>query len=285
MNARLKFLIDCSIKRLTRAHQACPSCGSVKSTTADRKYVVARLERCLECDLLYRTPISSAEEQARYYQDAYKHGFTTDLPDSASLTELKKNRFNGTEKDYTERIQLLKAATGDKRGRLLDFGCSWGYGTWQLQQAGWDTVGFEISKPRCAYARDKVGVNAHDDLDAITGTFDVFFSSHVLEHVPSITSTLAFAFSKLNKGGIFLSFIPNGSEAFREADYESWHQLWGLDHPNFLDDKFFVRQLAGHQSFLASTPVSGDAVKAWAAARQSAKGDLRGSELVVLVKV
>lgn len=207
-----------------------------------------------------------------------------DCPDEEALRDHKEKRFAGTGKSFAERIDVLNAVLGESRGRLLDYGCSWGYGTWQLQEAGWQTVGFEISKPRCAYARDKMRIDARDDIEDIDGKFDVFFSSHVLEHVPSVASVIQYAFHVLKPGGLFISYTPNGSDEFRERDYGSWHRLWGLDHPNFLDEKFFKRNLVTKDYLITSTPVGHQEVGEWALDGGQVVRDLPGSELLVLAK-
>lgn len=69
--------------------------------------------------------------------------------------------------------------------------------------------------------------------------FDVFFSAHVLEHVPSVADVLTLAGNVLVNKGLFVAFTPNGSDVYRRLHKKSWNKLWGLVHPNFLDDQFY----------------------------------------------
>lgn len=76
--------------------------------------------------------------------------------------------------------------------RVLDFGANWGYGVWQLRQAGFSAIGYELSEPRAAYST-RLGVEIFTDWSEIQGRapFDVVFSSHVLEHTPDPARALA----------------------------------------------------------------------------------------------
>lgn len=126
----------------------CPSCGSTESGLVQRKYFVTELRKCRQCKLLYRYPTDSEEDNSAFYQNSYDEGFTTNLPSEAELKILLLRGFQGHEKDsgtYLEVMRALKVRPGSK---VIDFGCSWGYGSWQLQQAGFSVQGYEISRAR-----------------------------------------------------------------------------------------------------------------------------------------
>jgi len=93
---------------------------------------------------MFRTPTTNPEENARFYRTDYVQEFTTDLPDRELLDRLKTTAFKGTEKDYAGYIEVLSALGLERGSKVLDFGCSWGYGSWQLAEA---------AVPRCG-ARD-----------------------------------------------------------------------------------------------------------------------------------
>lgn len=285
MNAKLNYLMTCASKLATKERFYCPSCGFENAATISRKYVVTALKRCGRCDLLFRTPTTTSAENEAFYQESYHQGFTSDTPSDEALRSLIANNFAGSEKDYASYIKVL-AALGAKPGdRLLDFGCSWGYGSWQLKKHGYDVVAFEISKPRCRYAREKLEVAAYDGLDDVKGEgFDVFFSAHVLEHVPAISDVFALARKKLKPGGLFLAFTPNGSSAYRNRQDGAWQQLWGMVHPNFLDDQFYRK--AFPNVLLASDPYDYEAIKAqWADGKTPSRLKLDGVELMAAVKI
>lgn len=264
LSSRISFLKTSALKRIRGRDLTCTCGGKSGSVVVDRKYGVLRLERCGSCGLLFRTPVSTEAENAVYYQTAYQHGFTTDLPDDRELARLVATGFKDTGKDFTRKIEILRALGVQDGARILDFGCSWGYGTWQLRAAGFSPVGFEISQPRAQFAREKLGVTLINDPWSAPASFDVIYSSHVIEHLPDLAETIRRARRALRPGGLWVSACPNGSMDFRKAEPAAWHQLWGLDHPNFPDEVFFQQQIGDRPYFIAATPASVDAMRQWA---------------------
>ncbi len=206
-----RYLRSSLAKAVRGGGRACPSCGSGVSIVVDRKYLITTLRRCGSCSLMFRAPTTTAEEFAVFYQDDYSEGFTTDLPSQADLDLLKQGHFKDSGKDYGKYIGVLQAL-GCRPGQLLlDYGCSWGYGGWQFAEAGFRVIGFEVSEGRCRYAQDMLGVNAASTIDRLPmqGEFDVFFSSHVLEHIPNLGEVLLLARTIVKPGGLFVAFTPN----------------------------------------------------------------------------
>ncbi len=70
--------------------------------------------------------------------------------------------FAGTEKERSTYLKVIQAA-GIRPGMgVLDFGCSWGYGRWQLRQAGYKVLSYEISSPRSRCAESMLGCTLID---------------------------------------------------------------------------------------------------------------------------
>lgn len=280
---KLSYFGICLSKRLRGLKFDCPSCGNGRSRRVARKFLVTELMRCESCALMFRVPTTTVAENAKFYQESYRQGFTSDTPTDDQLDRLLVAGFRGSEKDYSIYLAVLKALGATPGQRLLDFGCSWGYGSWQMAQAGYKVSAFEISRARCAYARQRLGVDAHFEIDRVPlGPFDVFFSAHVLEHVPSVESVFRFAASRLKPGGLFVAFTPNGSEAFRQTNPAQWQKLWNMVHPNFLDDVFYRKRFP--DSILASNPYDLNSLASWTADRRGAKHDLSGIELLVATR-
>lgn len=286
MNQKLKYLLTCTKKIVRHEGFSCPSCACANATVVARKYLVTALRRCECCQLLFRTPTTNPEENASFYQEEYRQGFTTDCPADAVLSNFLERSFAGGEKDYSNYIDVVLAAGGKKGDRLFDFGCSWGYGSWQFAQKGFDVESFEISRPRANFARSKLGVKVHSSLSEVTGQFDIFFSSHVLEHVPSVKDSIEFGMDLLRPKGLFVAFTPNGSEEYRVMDGRSWNQLWGLAHPNFLDKKFYEKAFADKHFMLSSAPYSMTEIMRWKTdgSFDRTRVKLNGGELLVLLK-
>jgi 2-polyprenyl-3-methyl-5-hydroxy-6-metoxy-1,4-benzoquinol methylase len=207
---------------------------------------------------MFRTPTDDPTANADYYENEYAQGFTTSPPSDAQLSEMKRSNFSGTEKDYSYYIGVLTKLGLKPGARIFDYGCSWGYGSYQLTKAGFAVTAFEVARGRKRYAQEKLSIRIVDDMDLAAAEFaehfDCFFSAHVLEHVPSPAKAFDYAMRLLKPGSIFVSFTPNGSAAFREASPD-WSKLWGDVHPNFLDDVFLDRSFRRSPRAIGSSPL------------------------------
>jgi SAM-dependent methyltransferase len=158
-------------------------------------------------------------------------------------------------------------------------------------QAGYRVSAFEISRPRARYAHEKLGIDLVADVseDALSpefyGSYDCFFSAHVLEHVPVPNRVLSLARSMLRSGGLFVAFTPNGCDAFRRVDPRAWHLLWGEVHPNLIDDRFYRTAFAGDPLYLDSSPVKMHLLERFGQGEMVPWTELSGSELLCIAKL
>lgn len=205
---------------------SCPSCGcNMQVSTLKRKWLVTRLIECSACGLRYRVPKLSQEQSDKFYQNDYSQGLTTEMPSVTELEQLKAANFKNTEKDYSKYLRTLSAAKIPVGATILDFGCSWGYGSWQLVRAGYRVFSYEISKPRADYAKKYMGCRL---LQNPAGqVVDCLFSAHVIEHLPDPCSLWRLAKTVVRPGGKVVLFTPDG-DAVRHPQYHKW---WGLAHP------------------------------------------------------
>jgi 2-polyprenyl-3-methyl-5-hydroxy-6-metoxy-1,4-benzoquinol methylase len=259
----LNYIRLCAIKTALNRGFHCPSCGGGGGAALDRKWLVTSFRRCNNCSLLFRTPTTTEEENALFYQSAYEEGTTTDLPTDAELETLKMENFASLSTSYLAYIEVIQALGARLGGHVVDFGCSWGYGSYQLKQAGFSVDSFEISKPRAVYARERLDIATVELDDICPESCDVFLSGHVIEHVTSVESMFILGEKALRPGGLFCAFTPNGSSDFRDKNPKGWHRSWGGVHPQLLDDKF-VRRMRGRRAFIAATsPYPVDDLRAW----------------------
>jgi 2-polyprenyl-3-methyl-5-hydroxy-6-metoxy-1,4-benzoquinol methylase len=280
--AKVRYLLRCGLDRLFGLRLECPNCGFKKGEIVDRKWVVTLLKRCAKCQLLHRVPRSSKVEQKDFYQKKYSQGFTTEMPKEGDLHQLKDTKFQGTPRDYSSYITTLRSLGLKKGASVLEYGCSWGYGAWQIREAGFYVTGFEISEPRCRYAREKLGIHSFHKAKNIKRKFDAVFSSHVLEHVDSLDSCLDEQMKFVKKGGLLIGITPNGSAKFRSASPQSFHNLWGFVHPQLIDETFLVKKFQGHPIFISSLPISRKV--ALKDRGQPHLGDLKGWELIFAIR-
>ena len=61
---------------------------------------------------------------------------TSDLPSDEKLNELLKTNFETTDRSYRKYLDILDNLYDKKNLNLFDFGCSWGYGSYQIKKRG-----------------------------------------------------------------------------------------------------------------------------------------------------
>ena len=267
----------------------CPNCRSDQSEVIDRKYIVTTLSRCSSCEILFRQPSDTKEELQQFYSDDYTTG-VTDTPLDWSPESYKDPEVLRRYRDFSEYVRVLRAAGCGPGSKIFDFGCSWGYGAGQYRAAGFDVTSYEISPVNRRFAREALGLNVVDDFNAYaasapTPEFDVFISSHVLEHLPEVTPVFAKAARLVKPGGLLVFFVPNGSEAFRKFDLRRWRRLWGEVHPLFLTDKFFEKAFHGMPVLLGASPLDDRTISRFVGKPESHGAPLEGKELACLVKM
>jgi 2-polyprenyl-3-methyl-5-hydroxy-6-metoxy-1,4-benzoquinol methylase len=272
--------------RLSGRRPACPYCGGTRLRRVARKRLVLDVLECGGCLLLFRWPMETEEEFRLFYQAEYREGAITEVPSAEMLAEMSGKGFAGTSLDLSSKVELLRGL--QPRGRVLDYGCSWGYGVFQLGGAGYDATGFEISRARAEYARQWLGGNILDDSAALDGTpagrFDVVFSNHVVEHVRELRRALDLFSRLLRPQGLLFTVLPNfsGREA-RNGRFLNWI---GEAHPIAPTRDFFLRNLMNHHFrdvHCFSGPFT-EAVARSVAAGEFGGLDQDGDELMVLAR-
>ena len=198
-----------------------------------------------------------------------------------------ENNFVDSDRDYSLYISVLKALNLSENSSLIDYGCSWGYGSWQLQKAGFDVTSFEISKPRSNFAKNKLKINAYSDLNEINKPADIFFTSHVLEHISNINSVIEIAKKLIKPNGYFVAFTPNGSDVYRKFNPKGWQKGWGFVHPICLDEVFYKSIFKEMPILLDSAPYNLTKINSWVEDKKYFSPNilsLDGNELLLIVK-
>jgi 2-polyprenyl-3-methyl-5-hydroxy-6-metoxy-1,4-benzoquinol methylase len=253
--SRYQYLRKTLAKYASFQSTNCPHCRSNATRRVEWKMGIWQLRECSACSLRFRYPKDETEENRTFYQDQYEQENVTNLPREEDLPSLIERRFEGVGRDLTTHLKTIQPIV--PRGSFLDYGCSWGYGVYQLQQAGYEAVGFEISQPRVQYGKRMLGVELTSDLDSLDpGAFDAIYSAHVLEHVPTPKVALT-AFQKLLKpGGKLFLYVPNclGEDAKRLGT--RWGQMINEKHVLALTAEFFAKNLPsyGFSTQFSSSP-------------------------------
>lgn len=260
----------------------CPCCGSTSQRVIDRKYVVTTLRECLNCHFYYRHPVDKSTFNEQFYQEDYvEKGLTTDLPGDKELKSLMANLFKGTVKDFSFHIKFIKDLFSEKKNiRILDYGANWGYASYQFKESGFDVESYEISRHKAKFA-SKLGVEVKTNESEIGKDFDVFFSSHVIEHHSDVTAMIELAKNVLSDSGIFIAFCPNGSDEFRKEVPAEFHSLWGMVHPNYLNNKYYQTVFKSNPYLVCSDVGYPKVKEEWDNVSQKTF-DLSGPELLVI---
>jgi 2-polyprenyl-3-methyl-5-hydroxy-6-metoxy-1,4-benzoquinol methylase len=274
---RYRYLLWALTRTFTST--TCPVCGS-ETQLIRRKYAVTALRECTSCALRFRFPKDKPGVARQFYvEEVYRQeGLTTDLPSDEELQRLLRTGFAGTEKDFSDRVEILRAAGLGPGSRILDFGSSWGYGSWQFKKAGFEVFSYEIGNARKRYAREKLGCNMVDDLRTLDGSIDCFFSSHVIEHLPDPGIMFAEATRTLKDTGIFICYCPNGAIERERADLGSYDRNWGRVHPLMLTPGFMKHEATAYR--FSSCNVFSDPTPMEVA--QGRDGPLAGYELLTV---
>jgi len=233
ISSKVRYLRRILYHRWQSQPRVCPYCGpSSIVKLARRKKMIVEILQCQSCHLWFRWPADTPYEHDSYYQaDFAGDAPQIILPGSDELRFLESTNFSGSPLDINNKVRVLHALRPG--GRVLDFGCSWGYGTYQLRQQGFDAVGFEISRPRAEFGRTKLGLNLIDSFDELAelqeGSFDIVFSNHVVEHLPNIGTAFGMLTRLLNENGFIFHILPNFMGKKARSGY--WLKWIGEDHP------------------------------------------------------
>jgi SAM-dependent methyltransferase len=246
--ARIAFLLSTLGHYLRLQPRTCPYCGSSASEPLGRKKLLLELRRCRQCQLMWRYPKNAPEVNTTFYQKDYIEGMITEFPDALTLSEWMAHDFVGTDKDLSEKIRIVQSQC--PAGRLLDYGCSWGYGVFQFNRAGFDAMGYEISIPRARFGRETLGVRILETRRELTilpdRCFDVIFAHHVLEHLIDPRSAFEDWRRLLRPDGVLLVFVPNaGGESARRLG-PRWGPMIGEKHPLAIDANFLYHNFPTH---------------------------------------
>lgn len=252
---RISFGLRMARKTAARQPMDCPYCGHDGTRLVAIKKVLLQLRECERCHLNFRYPKDNWVENFDYYQEEYEQQRVTDLPPEADLPRHISNNFRHVGRDLTEHLQVIARNASGRR--LLDFGASWGYCSWQFQRAGYETVGFDISRTRTKYGEARLGVPMVSDTSTLPArSIEIIYAAHVLEHMPDPGKVLREFRRLLKPGGKLFIFVPNGGCKAARSLGVQWPPLINQKHVMAFTARFFDYSLAaeGFAPMFASSP-------------------------------
>jgi ubiquinone/menaquinone biosynthesis C-methylase UbiE len=152
---------------------------------------------------------------------------------------------------YIREIALLDALAGFDVATALDVGCAEGYFMKVLRERfGWEVWGVDLSTVALAKAHEKhgltVGAAEATRLPFADGSFDLVFSTEVIEHVLDPDLMIA-EMKRVARGTVLVTTPASQSEHEHEPDYD----LQAEGHVNNFD-RASVRRLFGPDARLDS---------------------------------
>ncbi|MFO1491534.1 MAG: class I SAM-dependent methyltransferase [Kiritimatiellia bacterium] len=268
---------------LTLQSKDCPYCRGKKTRRIGCNSPLSHVRECEDCRLIYRWPKQDARFNHLFYQLSYIRlaSDNMQLPTPAEAAALAASDFRGhatamgVKRDLVTRLQ--------PGGRLCVYGANWGYEVSQLARAGFDAIGYEISKPRAEFARH-LGVTVVTEWDAVRARapFDVIYCSHTLEHLPSPQGVFDFFSDICAPTGCLVLFVPNcgGAEARRLG--VKWGPFSSSLHPLSLRAEFFKHALPRHG--FESVSAFSDPYDPGQVREPGPSGELNGDELLIVAR-
>ncbi len=228
------------------ASKDCPFCGNKKTTLIQRKHLLLHLRKCESCLLQFRWPGDASNE---HYQEPFApEGLDNPvygIPKTETIERLKANNFRNSDLDFSPRVALLQSL--HPHGRMLDFGCSWGYGVYQMKTGGYDAFGFELSRPRAQVGRGQLALNIIDSSEVLNqlspASLDIIFTCHVIEHITSLREIFQTFRRLIKPDGILLILVPNCGGSDARAKGVGWGPTISEEHVNAFTREFFEKNL------------------------------------------
>ncbi|HUS86864.1 MAG TPA: class I SAM-dependent methyltransferase [Bacteroidales bacterium] len=224
-------------------HNECPLCSSDKISLHLRctdhflTREVFELFRCVVCGFIFTQDHPEDDNLEKYYKsdDYISH-------DDKATGFLNRIYLLAREIMLRRKREIIKDATGLRKGNLLDIGSGTGHFLETMKNAGWLVTGVESNRKASDFSVEKYGLNIIDPgqiSELSAGSFDCITLWHVLEHLDD-PFTYADEFLRLLKpGGSCIAAMPNSNsfdaEYYREfwAAYDVPRHLWHFTPDTF----------------------------------------------------
>lgn len=210
-----------------------------------------QIVRCTQCGFVFVQHVQDGhsiidENSARRIEENLR--YSRDLNDLVGCWEVTELRgklaetpaLHANATDALERI----AHYCPPPGRLLDFGCGWGFFLNAAKERGWTPYGLEPLPGHALYTRASVGAEVLTDIlrdDTYPNDFfEAITSFQVFEHLPDPAGDLTRLGRALKPGGVLLVEVPN-IDTWSVSLLGKRHRHFVPDHLNFFSPRTLDR--------------------------------------------
>lgn len=139
------------------------------------------------------------------------------------------------------------------RGRtVLELGCGGGFMSWAMSFFAKSTMGVDISEGSIAYAKAHFQKSVFwcADLHAVATemreTFDLVFSSELLEHLPGVDEFMAAIVATTRPGSLVYVSAPDASHRHVPKNIQTWGDICPPEHLQWFGKHNLARLFAMH---------------------------------------
>jgi SAM-dependent methyltransferase len=202
-------------------------------------------------------PSPPVEVLESYYNGSFSRGTEPPTPE---------NEFTPQILESMRGLDRFLRARGGFEGpfRYHDIGCGFGASVWAMQQLGNRASGNEANKqwidianPHCM--NQLTHLPLQDYLRTVPETIDVFFSAHVLEHLPDPLEVMHAVSRHMSEDGLFYICVPNiHSKVARDYGVRNQDKDTSYSFPmhlNYFTPKsmFYMLRYSGLEPFVVNT--------------------------------
>jgi SAM-dependent methyltransferase len=170
-----------------------------------------RVLDCSACNVAFSFPRLEPTQAARFFTDR--------RPEIAPPYIHRVEDMEATPFDRSRELSWVRKYV--RAGKLVDVGCSWGYGVVQARALGFEAFGTELSRTLSRTARERFGLDVHEqdftDLGLEEKSLDVVLAIHVIQHFLDPRAFFADAARVLRAGGVLVGAVPNYDAYLREV--------------------------------------------------------------------
>lgn len=159
---------------------------------------------CRNCNLVSVHPRPTSQEVTRHYEDY--------LPTQSKEIEQWKSMMRVV---IDKSANLVESRVKNRKGRLLDIGCGYGFFLQEMKVRGWKVEGLEIAEVGREYTKDKWAIPVHsqplEDLALSPNLFDAITLFYVIEHIIDPLTLLKEVKRILKPAGLVLLRWPHST--------------------------------------------------------------------------